>query len=224
LEEPLMYRPKAFAVDDLDVLHDAIERSGPAHLVSVTAAGLIATVVPLLLDRLTGPRGTLVGHVARANPHWREARPDSASMAIFPGLDAYISPSWYPTKRDTGKVVPTWNYEVIHASGELVVHDDPTWVEALVRRLTERHEAGLADRWSVDDAPTDFIGSQLRAIVGIELRITALEGKQKLSQNRPVADVEGAITGLSNGSARDRAVADRMHQALALRSPEQGSR
>ncbi len=205
-----MYRPSAFDVTDLETLHDAIEASGPAHLVSVTAAGLTASVVPLLLDRDAGELGTLVGHLARANRQWRDARDDVDSLAIFAGPDAYISPSWYATKQETGKVVPTWNYEVLHASGPLVIRDDPTWVAGLVRRLTTRHEAGQRDPWTVDDAPSEFIVRQLRAIVGIELPITRLEGKRKLSQNRPSADITGAIDGLRSGTPMQRNVGDRM--------------
>ena len=129
-------------------------------------------------------------------------------MAIFAGPDAYISPSWYATKRETGKVVPTWNYVAVHAYGELVVHDDPVWSADLVRRLTDHHEAARDEPWSVDDAPADFVRAQLRAIVGIELPITRLEGKRKLSQNRPAADVAGVIAGLAAGSPTERAVAD----------------
>jgi transcriptional regulator len=202
-----MYRPPAFDVADPSELHDLVEASGAAHLVSLTSDGLVGTVVPLLLERQRGPFGTLVGHLARANHHWRDATPGVPSMAIFAGPDAYISPSWYATKRQTGKVVPTWNYVAVHAHGELVVHDDPVWLEDLVRRLTDHHEAARDEPWSVDDAPADFIRSQLRAIVGIELPITRLEGKAKLSQNRPAADVAGTIAGLSTGSPTDRAVA-----------------
>ena len=209
-----MYRPKAFDVTELDDLHLAIEASGPAHLVSVTPTGLTASVVPMLLDRGSGEHGALVGHLARANPHWRQAGRDVETMAIFAGPDAYVSPSWYATKQETGKVVPTWNYEVVHAYGELVVHDDPSWVGALVRRLTDRHEAGRREPWSVDDAPADFVAVQLRAIVGIELRLTRIEGKRKLSQNRPEADVAGAIAGLAGGTPAERQVAERMREAF----------
>ena len=139
---------------------------------------------------------------------------DVDSLAIFAGPDAYISPSWYATKQETGKVVPTWNYEVLHASGPLVIRDDPTWVAGLVRRLTTRHEAGQRDPWTVDDAPSEFIVKQLRAIVGIELPITRLEGKRKLSQNRPSADINGAIDGLRSGTPMQRTVGDRMRAEL----------
>ena len=202
-----MYRPAAFDIADLPELHDLVASSGAAHLVSLTRHGLVGSVVPLLLDPDRGPFGTLVGHLARANDHWRDATPGVESMAIFAGPDAYISPSWYATKRETAKVVPTWNYVAVHAYGELVVHDDPVWLEDLVRRLTDRHEASRDEPWSVDDAPADFVRRQLRAIVGIELPITRLEGKAKLSQNRPAADVAGAVAGLAAGSADEQAVA-----------------
>ena len=205
-----MYRPKAFDVTDLDEIHRAIDAAGPAHVISMTEHGLISSVVPLLRDE-----DSLVGHVARANGHWRDVRDDVETMAIFAGPDAYISPNWYATKAETGKVVPTWNYEVIHVYGHLVAHDDPVWLERLVRRLTERHEARLAAPWSVDDAPADFIAGQLRAIVGIELRVTRIEAKSKLSQNRNAADAAGAIVGLAEGSPTERAVAERMRSVLA---------
>ena len=207
-----MYRPKAFDVTDLGEIHRALDAAGPAHVVSMTADGLTASVVPMLLDRETN---ALVGHLARANRHWRDVRDDVETMAIFAGPDAYISPNWYATKAETGKVVPTWNYEVIHVYGHLVAHDDPVWLEQLVRRLTERHEGRFAAPWSVDDAPADFIAGQLRAIVGIELRITRIEAKSKLSQNRNEADAAGAIAGLAEGSPTERAVAERMRSVLA---------
>ena len=149
-----MYRPTAFDVADLPELHDLVTSSGAAHLVSLTPDGLVGSVVPLLLDRERGPFGTLVGHLARANHHWRDVSPGVESMAIFAGPDAYISPSWYATKRETAKVVPTWNYVAVHAYGELVVHDDPVWLEDLVRRLTDHHEASRDEPWS---APTAIL-------------------------------------------------------------------
>jgi len=205
-----VYRPKAFDVSDLAELHDLMTSIRLAHLVSSTSGGLVGSIVPLLVDRDRGPHGTLVGHVARANHHWRDLTPGVDSMAIFAGPDAYVSPSWYATKQETGKVVPTWNYVAVHAYGELVVHDDPGWLETLVRRLTDVQERGRDDPWSVDDAPADFVRAQLRAIVGIELPISRIEGKRKLSQNRPAADVAGVIAGLGSGTAGERAVAGLM--------------
>ena len=141
-----MYRPKAFDVSDLAELHDLMTSIRLAHLVSSTSGGLVGSIVPLLVDRDRGPHGTLVGHLARANHHWRDLTPGVDSMAIFAGPDAYVSPSWYATKQETGKVVPTWNYVAVHAHGELVVHDDPAWLETLVRRLTDVQEAGATIR------------------------------------------------------------------------------
>ena len=205
-----MYRPKAFDATDLAELHDLMTSIRLAHLVSSTSGGLVGSIVPLLVDRDRGHHGTLVGHLARANRHWRDLTPGAESMAIFAGPDAYVSPSWYATKQETGKVVPTWNYVAVHAYGELVVHDDAAWVEALVRRLTDAQEAEREDPWSVDDTPADFVRAQLRAIVGIELPISRIEGKRKLSQNRPAADVAGVVAGLAAGNAAERAVAGLM--------------
>ncbi len=139
--------------------------------------------------------GALLGHVARTNDQWRQ-RVLGDALVIVRGPDAYISPAWYATKREHGRVVPTWNYITAHVYGRVVVHDDPVWVESLVRRLTERHEGARAGRWSVNDAPPEFIAGQLRAIVGLEILISRVEGKFKLSQNRSEADVSGAVDGL----------------------------
>jgi len=192
--------------DESDI-RDFIEAAGPAHLVTLNSGALTSSVVPLLLDRESN---SLVGHLARANPQWRDVAAGVEALAIFAGPDAYISPSFYPTKQETGKVVPTWNYEVVHATGELVVHDDVEWVTGLVTRLTERHESTRAQPWSVDDTPAGFIASMAKAIVGIEVRNLRLEGKRKLSQNRSVADVDGTIAGLEQGSIGERELATAM--------------
>jgi transcriptional regulator len=177
--------------------------------VSFGEDGLDASVVPMLLDRRTGPLGTLSGHVARANVQWKSLERAPATLAIIPGPDAYISPSWYPTKAQTGKVVATWNYTVVHVHGEAMVRHDVEWLASLVRRLTDRHEAHRSEPWSVDDAPTEFFETMLRGIVGIELQITRLEGKRKRSQNRP-ADWESVVSALSAGTAAERHIADDM--------------
>lgn len=157
---------------------------------------------------------SLRGHVARANPI-RQAAPCRA-LVIVPVSDAYVSPSWYPSKAEHGKVVPTWNYEVVHLHGRLVAHDDATWVAGLVRELTDVHEAGQPAAWSVDDAPADFVAKQHRAIVGIEIVVDRVEAKRKLSQNRSDADRDGVRTGLqSSGSTRGAAVAEAMSARLA---------
>jgi len=190
-----MYVPGHFAASDEDI-HRLLAGHGAADLITITEQGLLATFLPFLYDAERGANGSLLGHVARNNDQWRRAAVGDA-MVIVRGPDAYISPSWYPSKAAHGRVVPTWNYLTAHVYGELVVHDDVVWLDGLVRRLTERHEAGNAQPWSVDDAPSRFIAGQLRAIVGVELVISRIEAKLKLSQNRPAADIDGVIAGLT---------------------------
>ncbi|HEY3605080.1 MAG TPA: FMN-binding negative transcriptional regulator [Sporichthyaceae bacterium] len=191
-----MYVPAHFAADEA-VVQDLLGNHGLADLITHTESGLLATQLPFAHDPTVGEHGALLGHVARNNEHWRQAALGEA-LVILRGPDAYISPSWYPSKREHGRVVPTWNYLTAHVYGQLVVHDDPVWLEALVRRLTERYEAGRVDAWSVDDAPAAFLAGQLRAIVGLEVVITRIEAKSKFSQNRTPADVDGVITGLTD--------------------------
>lgn len=190
-----MYTPKHFREDDLPTLHAMIRDSGLATLVSPTANGLMATHLPLLLDADQGPFGTLIGHVARANPHG-DVDPAAESLVIFQGPDGYVTPSWYAAKRETGKVVPTWNYVAIHAYGTLEVFDDPDRLLDIVTRLTNQHEASRPVPWAVSDAPADFVAVMLKSIRGVALRITRLEGKAKLSQNRPAEDRHRVIEGL----------------------------
>jgi transcriptional regulator len=200
-----MYIPAHFAAADAAV-RDLLTRHGAADLITLTADGLLATMLPFAYDPSAGEPGgqwgALLGHVARNNDQWRKPA-QGESLAIVRGPDAYVSPSWYAAKAEHGRVVPTWNYVTAHVYGELVVHDDPAWVEDIVRRLTAKHEAartataGQAPAWSVDDAPRKFVEGQLRAIVGLELRITRIEAKAKLSQNRPVGDVAGIVDGLT---------------------------
>ncbi len=193
---PPISRPTAAAVDELLAKH------GAADLITLTDDGLLATMLPFAYEPSAGEHGALYGHVARNNDQWRKpARGES--LAIVRGPDSYVSPSWYAAKAEHGRVVPTWNYLTAHVYGQLLVHDDPTWVEDVVRRLTAKHEAArLASprqppAWSVDDAPRAFIEGQLRAIVGLELQITRIEAKAKLSQNRPVGDIAGIVDGLA---------------------------
>ncbi|HEX4254279.1 MAG TPA: FMN-binding negative transcriptional regulator [Streptosporangiaceae bacterium] len=206
-----MYVPAHFAMDDPQV-HELLVNHGAADLITVTSQGLLATMLPFVFDPAAGPHGALLGHVARNNEQWKVPA-QGESLVIVRGPDAYISPGWYQSKTEHGRVVPTWNYVTAHVYGRLVVHDDPVWVEGLVRRLTAKHESGMAKPWSVDDAPEQFVAGQLRAIVGVELEITRIEAKAKLSQNRPEADVAGVITGLkAQGEeqvARDVAEANR---------------
>ncbi len=206
-----MYIPAHFAVDD-QAVRELLAKHGAADLITLTADGLIATMLPFAYDPDAGEHGALYGHVARNNDQWRKSALGE-SLVIVRAPDAYVSPSWYAAKAEHGRVVPTWNYVTAHVYGRLVVHDDPAWVEGVVRRLTAKHEAarlaspGQQMPWSVDDAPRAFIEGQLRAIVGLELQITRIEAKAKLSQNRPVGDVAGIVAGLAARGA-DRNAAD----------------
>jgi transcriptional regulator len=184
-----------FKEDRIAVLHDAIRASGLATLVTMTPDGLIASHVPLWLDPDPAPYGTLIGHLARPNPQARGAIGEA--LAIFQGLDAYITPSWYATKRETGKVVPTWNYVAIHAAGPITFFDDPDHLLDVVTRLTEKQESRRAAPWAVSDAPADFLQGMLKGIVGFAIPLTRLEGKWKMSQNRPAEDRAGVIAGLT---------------------------
>ena len=191
-----MYLPPLFKQDDLPVLH-ALMRAHPfATLVVNTEAGLLANHIPLELAE-DGPYGTLRGHVARANPLWRAYREGSEVLAIFHGPNGYISPNFYPSKAATGEVVPTWNYAVAHAHGTLSFTHDAAWLQALVTRLTDHHEQLSAHPWAVADAPPAFTASQVGLIVGLELPISSLVGKFKLSQNRTEADRQGVREGLA---------------------------
>jgi len=196
-----MYIPAHFAAGDAAV-QELLARHGAADLITVTGNGLLATMLPFAYEPGAGEHGALLGHVARNNDQWRTPA-TGESLAIVRGPDAYVSPSWYAAKAEHGRVVPTWNYVTAHVYGRLLVHDDPAWVEDVVRRLTGKHEAarlaspGQAKPWSVDDAPRAFVEGQLRAIVGLELQITRIEAKAKLSQNRPLGDIAGVVAGLS---------------------------
>lgn len=197
-----MYLPAHFEESRTEVLHDLVRSHPLGLLITLGPSGLQANPVPFMLetDPSTGA-ATLRAHVARANPVWREAREDVESLVVFQGPQAYISPSHYATKAQTGKVVPTWNYVVVQARGTLRVVDDAPWLHALVTRLTERHEASRAAPWAVSDAPDDYIATMLRAIVGIEIPLTALTGKWKVSQNRHAEDREGVARGLRDRAA-----------------------
>jgi transcriptional regulator len=192
-----MYVPTLFRETDVPTIHAAIRAAGLATLVTTGPDGIIATPLPLLLDPEPAPYGTLLGHVARANPQWHRSAPDVDALAMFKGADAYVTPSWYATKRATGKVVPTWNYVAIHAYGRVEFIEDAEWLRGLVTRLTERHEGAREKPWAVSDAPADFIRSQLKGIVGVRLPIARLEGKWKMSQNRSAEDRAGVVEGLN---------------------------
>ena len=200
-----MYIPRKFALTD-EQTTAALARADFAQLVSRQSSGLMVTPLPLIYDQ---SRHSLIGHVSRANPHWHA---DGAeSVAIFAGPQTYISPSFYATKSETGKVVPTWNYEILNVYGRLVIHDDPDWVLNLVTMLTDRHESGRAEPWQVTDAPETYTRSQLKGIVGVELVIAKVEGKAKMSQNQPERNRDGVVAGLEKSEAlQDQLVADRV--------------
>lgn len=194
-----MYLPAHFEEKRVDVLHQLV-RTHPLGLLVThgpnDANGLQANSIPFLIDAEPTPFGTLRGHVARANPLWREAA-GSEALVVFQGPQAYVSPGWYPSKAEHGKVVPTWNYVMVQARGRLRAIEDAAWLHALVSRLTATHEAGQARPWAVTDAPPDFVATMLGAIVGIEIELGALVGKWKVSQNRSAADRAGTVDGLA---------------------------
>ncbi|MFC7478297.1 FMN-binding negative transcriptional regulator [Dankookia sp. GCM10030260] len=191
-----MYVPPAFREDDLAALQGMIRAARLANLVTTTTEGLVATPLPLLIVPEEGPCGTLYGHLARANPQWK-LPPTGDAMALFMGPEAYVSPSWYPSKQEHGKVVPTWNYVAVHAYGPAEFFDDASRLLEVVTRLTDRHEWPRAEPWAVTDAPADFVRAQLQGIVGLRLPIMRIEGKRKMSQNRNAADRAGVAAGLA---------------------------
>ena len=202
-----MYVPPAFKDDDLDSIRSTIRNARLASLVTATADGPIATPLPLFLDESEGEYGTLYGHLARANPQWK-LPPLGEALAIFNGPEAYVTPSWYATKQETGKVVPTWNYVAVHAYGTVEFFQEPERLLDVVTRLTRKHEEVRAKPWAVSDAPADFVASQLRGIVGIRIPVSRFEGKRKMSQNRPEADRIGVVAGLAaSENPQDREVA-----------------
>jgi transcriptional regulator len=191
-----MYLPKQFEETRTDLLHRLIHERSFGTLVAMTTDGLSVDHLPFLLDEAAGSLGVLRGHVSRANPVVRATLADAEAVTIFQGPDHYISPSWYPTKRETGKVVPTWNYVVVHAYARLQLVDDQHWLRQHVEQLTARHESARNPTWKVGDAPEEFVAKLLGGIVGIEMRIVRLSGKWKLGQNRPPADRGGMVDGL----------------------------
>ena len=210
-----MYVPSHFAESDTERLHEFIRAHPLGTLVTLTPNGLNADHVPFLIKSDPTPHGTLRAHVARANTVWREHVAGTQVLVIFHGADSFVSPSWYPSKRETGKVVPTWNYVVVHAHGSPTFIDDRGWLRAHVEALTNEHEAHRAPPWAVRDAPSDFVENLLAGIVGIEIPISRLTGKWKLSQNRTAADREGVVRGLSaTGTPAADAVADLVRETL----------
>ncbi|MBL8670055.1 MAG: FMN-binding negative transcriptional regulator [Alphaproteobacteria bacterium] len=206
-----MYQPAHHREDGIEAQHDLIRAHPLGLLVSAGPGGLMANLAPFLIDPAAGARGTLRCHLARANPQWRDLAALGAQggecLVAFQGAEGYVTPSWYATKRETGKVVPTWNYVAVQVRGTPRVVEDAAWLRALVEALTATHEAGRAAPWKVSDAPDDFIAAQLRGIVGVEIPIARSEGKWKVSQNRPAPDRAGVVEGLRAQGASGEAMA-----------------
>ncbi|AUZ48906.1 FMN-binding negative transcriptional regulator [Pseudomonas orientalis] len=211
-----MYTPRAFALDDLPEIQQLIQHTRLVQLVTVGENGLQASHLPLLLNPEEGPNGTLYGHLAKANPQWRELQNGGEALVIFAVADAYISPAFYPAKVEHGKVVPTWNYIAVHAYGTPAVFSDAERLLKVVTALTDRHESARAQPWRVSDAPADYIDGMLKAIVGFALPIERLVGKRKLSQNRSAADMAGVRDGLAaSADVRDQTLARFIPQGVS---------
>jgi transcriptional regulator len=193
-----MYLPEHFAVHDQEQVARFVAGAGAADLVTFDGSELVASLLPVIWEQpaTDGGHGRLLGHLALANPQWRSAQPGVPGLAIVHGPQAYISPGWYASTRDHGRVVPTWNYTSVHFTGPVTFHRDAGWLRDIVTRLTERYEQGRDQPWRVQDAPPAFIEGQLRGIVGVEMTVTRVEAKAKLGQNRSAADRAGAISGL----------------------------
>jgi transcriptional regulator len=209
-----VYTPNHINEARPEVLHQLVHDHPLGLLITLGAQGLDANPIPFLLDTEPGGTTVLRAHVARANPVWREARTDVDTLVVFQGPQAYVSPNWYPSKAENGKAVPTWNYITVQARGRLVVRDDAEWLRGFVTRLTQRHEAAQAQPWAVSDAPAEYIEAMLRAIVGIEIPLSSLTGKWKMSQNHPAANREGVARGLQ-AQPGGQAVADWVKRAAA---------
>ena len=192
-----MYVPASFSETDPEVLADLIRRHPLGMLITTGPSGLLASPVPFLY-RMKDGQSVLVAHLARANPHWRDLAAVDECLVVFQGADNYVSPNWYPSKRSTHKVVPTWNYEMVQVRGRPVVIDSSDWLKGQVTEVTDMMERPRATPWTVADAPEEFIDTQLKAIVGIEIAINQIHGKWKMSQNRSADDAQGVVAGLSN--------------------------
>jgi transcriptional regulator len=193
-----MYQPPHFREEDLGTQQALIRAHPLGLLVTSGASGLLANPVPFHLDAAASEKGVLRLHLARANGQWKDIRDGASVLAVFQGADSYVTPSWYATKRETGKVVPTWNYAIVQARGSARIIEDADWLLAQIGAITSQHEGNRPMPWSVEDAPEDFIRAQLKGIVGVEIDIAEIEGKWKVSQNRPVGDREGVATGLAS--------------------------
>ena len=191
-----MHTPKHFEEPRLEILHDLIRKQSLATLVVMGSKGLNANHLPLYLSEARGPLGTLRGHVSRSNLVWKDVDLAVEALAIFSGPDAYITPNWYATKRETGEAVPTWNYVVVHAYGLLRVIEDPAWLRSHLEELTHHKESGYPEPWTLADAPADYIARMLGGTVGLEIEVSRIEGKWKVSQNQPESNRKGVIAGL----------------------------
>jgi transcriptional regulator len=206
-----LYNPRWFKEDRPEFLQAEIRRLSFGTLVTNASSGLLASHVPMMLDLSKGGYGRLYGHVARGNTQWRDTPSGSEGLAIFLGPDAYITPRWYETKKEDGRVVPTWNYVAIHVRGPVTFFEDPERLREAVTNLTQHHESTAEEPWEVSDAPEPYIAAELKSIVGFEMPITRIEGKWKMSQNRSEADREGVIAGLDErNAARDPDVGNEM--------------
>jgi len=211
----MLYNPPHFREQDLPALHAQILASGLATLITVGEHGPIVSHLPMLLEPEAAPFGTLTGHLARGNPQWQQSDFSKPAIAMFMGPDAYVSPSWYPSKAEHGKAVPTWNYSLIYVRGMLETFEGADQLRAHVTALTERFEHNAPTPWKVSDAPEDYLQRQFKGIVGLRLKIDAIEGKAKLSQNRTKADQDGVIAALSASERPDdRAIGGMMKQRL----------
>lgn len=212
-----MYQPPHHREDRLEVQRALIRAHPLGALVTYGTGGLTANLVPFILDAAASPLGTLKAHIARANPQWRDFDPAVEALVIFHGVESYITPSWYATKREHGKVVPTWNYATVQARGTMRAIEDRDWLAEQIAALTAQNEGAREEPWSMSDAPDAFIAAQIRGVVGLEIPINHIEGKWKVSQNRPAADREGVIAGLLEAGEAD---ADAMAELVARCAPE----
>ena len=200
-----MYEPNHFVEDNLETLHALIRAHPLGLLISSDAGDVQANAVPFILKPDTGPKGILQAHVARANPQWQHLQGGARALVVFQGPEAYVTPSWYATKKEHGKVVPTWNYAIVQVRGAVTVHESPEWLLPQISALTESHESNRAESWAVTDAPERYIEAQMRGIVGIEIAIEDIRGKWKMSQNRSEADKTGVAEGYGMESRPDMA-------------------
>jgi transcriptional regulator len=215
-----MYQPPHHREERLDVQHALIRAHPLGALITFGADGLSANLIPFILDTAATPNGTLKGHLARANRQWRDFDPSVEALVIFQGVESYITPSWYAAKREHGKVVPTWNYATVQVHGLMRAIEDRDWLAGQIAALTRENEGKRTEPWSVTDAPEQFVASQIKGIVGIEIPISRIEGKWKVSQNRPEADREGVIDGLREAGDES---ADAMAALVATFGPQKGT-